>query len=105
MDTSHWMPTGNSFAVDCLRIDCSNVGVPMMTSVCIPAAPAENRGPASSFPVGVRVARSAACFLGNGEPPLAEVMGDDVVRRMMARDGVQPDQLLSLIDAVRTRLE
>ena len=104
MDTSHWMPTGDSFAVHCSRIDCSNVGVPMMTSICIPATPAEGRGSAPTFPVGVRVVRSAVAFLGNGEPPLAEVMDDEVVRRMMARDGVQPDQLLSLIDAVRNRL-
>ena len=43
-------------------------------------------------------------FQGCGEPPLAEVIADDAVQQMMARDGVQLDQLLDLLDEVRTRL-
>jgi len=50
------------------------------------------------------VAASFLAFQGNGEPPLAEVIADDTVRRMMARDGVDLDQLLVLLDEVRTRL-
>jgi len=41
---------------------------------------------------------------GAGEPPLAELIADDSVRRLMARDGVREDQLLRLLDQVRTRL-
>lgn len=85
----------------------------MMTSIRIPAiaaegrvpaVAAEGRGTASAFPVGSRAARSGSAFLGIGEPPLAELMADEAVRRLMARDGVLADQLLSLIDEVRNRL-
>lgn len=76
----------------------------MSTSFCIPATPAEGRGSAPAFPVGLRSARGGTGFLGIGEPPLAELMADDVVRRLMARDGVGAEQLLSLIDEVRSRL-
>jgi len=50
------------------------------------------------------VAASLLAFQGSGEPPLAEVIADDTVRRMMDRDGVDLDQLLVLLDEVRTRL-
>ena len=76
----------------------------MMSGICIPASPAEGRGAAPAFPVGLRATRTSPGFLGVGEPPLAELMADEVVRRMMARDGVKADQLLSLIDEVRLRL-
>jgi hypothetical protein len=72
--------------------------------MCIPATPAEGRGAAPAFPVGQRSARAGTRFLGIGEPPLAELMADEVVRRLMARDGVGAEQLLSLIDEVRSRL-
>ncbi len=75
----------------------------MMTSACMSAIPCETRGPAA-FPVGVRQPRSGALFLGNAEPGIEEMMADDVIRRVMDRDGVGVDQLRSLMDEVRTRL-
>jgi hypothetical protein len=36
---------------------------------------------------GARVVRFGSTFTGNAEPPLAEVMGDPIVRGLMARDG------------------
>jgi len=48
--------------------------------------------------------RYGSAFVGNAEPPLAEVMGDPIVRGLMARDGVQPESLQGLIDEVRGRL-
>ncbi|MBC7950432.1 MAG: hypothetical protein H7Z12_01255 [Rhodospirillaceae bacterium] len=77
----------------------------MMYSACTPAAaPLEVRGAAQpAFAVGLR-ARSGRDFEGNGEPSLDELMGDEVIRRVMARDGVQADQLRSLMDHMRNRL-
>jgi hypothetical protein len=40
-------------------------------------------------------------YLGNVEPDLDEILGDDVIRRMMDSDGVQPDLLLALAARVR----
>lgn len=80
----------------------------MMHSACSPAAtPREARGSVqptygqSSF--AARASR-AVDFQGNDEPSLDELMDDDVVRRVMARDGVQPDQVWSLMNAMRDRL-
>ena len=82
----------------------------MMHSACSPAAtPRESRGSVQpAFAHGklctpARVAR-ALNFEGNDEPSLDELMDDDVVRRVMARDGVQPDQVWSLMDSMRNRL-
>lgn len=77
----------------------------MTHSACTPAAaPLEARGSArTALSVGVR-GSSAFSFEGNGEPSLDEMMGDEVIRRVMARDGVQPDQLRSLMDHMRNRL-
>lgn len=77
----------------------------MMHSACTPAAtPREARG--SAQPVFVSAVRSAKAmnFEGNDEPSLTELMDDDVMRRVMARDGVQPDQVWSLMDVMRNRL-
>jgi hypothetical protein len=56
------------------------------------------------FPRALHSARKGLPFMGNLEPSLDEVMDDDVVRRVMARDGVDADHLRSLIAEVRTRL-
>lgn len=77
----------------------------MMHSACTPAAtPRDSRGNAQ--PVFVTNARASRVmnFEGNDEPSLDELMGDDVMRRVMARDGVQPDQVWSLMDVMRNRL-
>lgn len=77
----------------------------MMHGACTPATtPRDSRG--STQPVfvsSVRAAR-AVMFEGNDEPSLDELMSDDVIRRVMARDGVQPDHVWSLVDALRNRL-
>lgn len=44
-------------------------------------------------------------FSGAGEPSMADVMSDSIVRQIMARDGVGADQLTSLIENVRSHLE
>lgn len=77
----------------------------MMNSACKPAAaPNECRGGSgSSFPMGVGH-RMPSRFLANAEPPLDEMMSDEVMRRVMARDGVEVTALMSLIDEVRGRL-
>lgn len=51
-----------------------------------------------------RVRRCGSSFTGNAEPSLAEVMGDPIVRGLMARDGVLPESLQGLIDEIRGRL-
>lgn len=77
----------------------------MIYGACTPATtPRESRGGAQpSFAACVRTAK-VVNFEGNDEPSLDELMDDDVIRRVMARDGVQPDQVWSLVDAMRNRL-
>lgn len=76
----------------------------MIQNACKPAAaPLEVRGSAPVFAVGMRAFRSAE-FMGNAEPSLDELLSDEVVRRVMARDGVGQDQLLTLLEDVRNRL-
>ncbi|MBX9634636.1 MAG: hypothetical protein K2X44_06610 [Magnetospirillum sp.] len=77
----------------------------MIYSACTPAAaPLETRGAAQpAFAVGLR-ARNGRDFEGNGEPSLDELLGDEVIRRVMDRDGVQADQVWSLMDQMRNRL-
>jgi len=82
----------------------------MMHSACPPAAtPRESRGSVQPAFVQGKLgapARTAMTlkFEGNDEPTLDELMDDDVVRRVMARDGVHPDQVWSLMDTMRNRL-
>ncbi|MGE5546877.1 MAG: hypothetical protein ACM33T_08270 [Solirubrobacterales bacterium] len=76
----------------------------MIQNACKPAAaPLETRGPAPVF-VGIASRSPRADFQGNAEPSLDEMISDEVVRRVMARDGVAVDQLLSLLDQVRLSL-
>ena len=76
----------------------------MYQNACKPAAaPTDARCAPAAFPMAVRAGRSGD-FLGNSEPPLSEMMADEVIRRMMARDGVAVDQLMSLMDRVRGNL-
>lgn len=48
--------------------------------------------------------RRPACYAGNAEPSLDEVIDDPMVRHLMARDGVVVESLMSLLDEVRLRL-
>ena len=75
-----------------------------MTSICIPATPTENRVLPQHFAVGRSSQRVRKDFLANSEPTLEDVLADDVVCRLMARDGVVAKDLLTLIDKVRPYL-
>lgn len=67
------------------------------------ASPVEAKGAAPVIAMGMRAFQSAD-FMGNAEPSLDEMLSDEVMRRVMARDGVAADQLLTLLDDVRSRL-
>lgn len=77
-----------------------------MTNACRPtAAPSDARTPANAaVVVGLRPARATSLFLGNNEPPLSDVVADPMIRRLMDRDGVELDALITLMDTVRARL-
>jgi hypothetical protein len=76
----------------------------MLHGACTPATTSrESRGNVQPF-VGAVRATKVRNFEGNDEPSLDEVLGDDVIRRVMARDGVQPDHVWSLVDVLRNRL-
>lgn len=48
--------------------------------------------------------RRPSSFLGNDEPSLEDMLSDEVVVRLMDRDGVVADQLRSMLDRVRASL-
>jgi hypothetical protein len=78
----------------------------MTANACRPTdAPSDARTPANKagLLVGPRL-NSATMFLGNSEPLLSDVVDDPMVRRLMDRDGVEMDSLMSLIGEVRSRL-
>lgn len=82
----------------------------MMHSTCSPTMPPRDLRAGvrschgqNTFAAGKRVWR-AKDFEGNAEPSLDELMDDDVVRRVMARDGVHPDHVRSLMNRMRDRL-
>lgn len=73
----------------------------MNRTACSPtAAPLELRGTTHTFSVAARN-RKASHYLGNDEPSLDELLGDEVIRRVMARDGVQPDHVRALASFIR----
>ncbi|CAA7624529.1 hypothetical protein [Magnetospirillum sp. UT-4] len=73
----------------------------MIPSACSPALPTEAR--TVPFALGVHMRRSSR-YLGNDEPSLDELLADDdVLRRVMARDGVEPESLLALAHHLRDR--
>ena len=43
-------------------------------------------------------------YVGNREPPLDEVLNDPIVRLVMARDGLPPEEARAHIEAARRRL-
>jgi hypothetical protein len=43
-------------------------------------------------------------YLGNREPPLDEVLDDPIVRLVMARDRLLPDDVKAYVDALVRRL-
>jgi hypothetical protein len=43
-------------------------------------------------------------YFGNREPPLNEVFDDPIVRLLMARDGLPPDEARAYVERVRAAL-
>ncbi len=43
-------------------------------------------------------------YFGNREPPLNEVFDDPIVRLLMARDGVPPDEARAYVERIRAAL-
>lgn len=43
-------------------------------------------------------------FAANEEPGLADLLGDPIIARLMASDGVRPDALCAVLDDARARL-
>lgn len=77
----------------------------MMHGACTPATTSRDSRAVGqpAFVPGVRPVRMRD-FEGNDEPSLDELLNDEVIRRVMARDGVQPDHVWSLVDVMRNRL-
>ena len=44
-------------------------------------------------------------YLGNREPPLGEVLDDPIVRLIMARDRLLPDEVRAHVEVARRRLQ
>ncbi len=79
----------------------------MISSVCKPATVtreghSDKSGRAVSF-VG-KTRGGAARYAGGEEPRLTDLMEDPVLRRLMASDGVHPEQLMAVIAEARTKL-
>lgn len=81
----------------------------MLHSTSSPATtPRDSRGAvqspyAQAALAGKRSSRTAL-FEGNCEPSLDELLDDEIVRRLMVRDGVRPEQVWSLMDRLRDRI-
>ncbi|MCC7166422.1 MAG: hypothetical protein IT565_02525 [Rhodospirillales bacterium] len=43
-------------------------------------------------------------YVGNREPSLADLIGDPLTKSLMASDGVEPEALVSLLEAIRASL-
>lgn len=79
----------------------------MIAGTCKPTYTPAGRGGSDAFPLGAKasgVADRGASFLGPNEPCLEDLLGDPVLRRLMASDGVEVDALRALISDMRTRL-
>lgn len=72
----------------------------MIRNICSPAAlDADSRATPAAFAVARKVKRVQ--YLGNDEPSLDDLLSDDVLMRLMARDGVAADQVRCLIGHIR----
>ncbi|MCA1906984.1 MAG: hypothetical protein LDL39_01350 [Magnetospirillum sp.] len=69
----------------------------MNTNVCTPTdLPNDCRAKSvTRFPLGAKV-RRAPQYLGNDEPSLDDLLGDEVLKRLMDRDGVAAEQVRQL---------
>lgn len=48
--------------------------------------------------------RPVKAWIAGEEPTLCDMLEDETMRRLMARDRVDPDSLISLVQSVRERL-
>lgn len=69
----------------------------MNTNACTPTALSSDcrAKAATRISLGAKASRLPQ-YLGNCEPSLDELLGDDVLKRLMARDGVAADQVRQL---------
>jgi hypothetical protein len=67
----------------------------MFKAACSPATPCAPRGAGPAL-IGNLTRRRPSDYLGNAEPDLRELLGDEVMRRLMTRDGVEPEMVLAL---------
>lgn len=68
----------------------------MTVKACTPASAAtEGRLAGTNFLIGAKAPRGRQ-YLGNSEPALEDLLRDDVLVRLMARDGVLADQVRQL---------
>jgi len=69
----------------------------MNTNACTPTdLSSDCRAKAAPrFPLGAKASRVPQ-YLGNDEPSLDDLLGDEVLKRLMARDGVAADQVRQL---------
>lgn len=72
----------------------------MIRNICSPAAlDPGSRSNATAFAVARKLKRVQ--YLGNDEPNLDDLLSDDVLMRLMARDGVAAEQVRNLADHIR----
>ena len=76
----------------------------MVSNTCKPKSVASVRMSTafSALPSTTRCA--AHQFAGREEPPLAEMMEDPIVRRLLASDGVRHETLMAVIAQAKARL-
>ncbi|OJX81894.1 hypothetical protein [Magnetospirillum sp. 64-120] len=69
----------------------------MNTNACTPADHSSDcrAKVGTRFPLGAKI-KAGPQYLGNDEPSLDDLLGDDVLKRLMARDGVAADQVRQL---------
>ncbi len=78
----------------------------MLHKACTPTATPRgglSQTTTSFAAMGKRV-RAPSLFIGNQEPSLDELIGDELVGRVMARDGLHPDQVRVMMEDMRARL-
>jgi hypothetical protein len=81
----------------------------MMPSACESSAAMAIDHAKRALPVRPPIRGRAKCnpdrFAGGLEPPLDELLGDPILGRLLARDGIAMDDLLALITDVQHALK
>lgn len=74
----------------------------MIRNACSPAElPVDSRSKAAAGLSFGKHGRRGSRYVGNDEPCLEELLADDVLRRLMVRDGVAADQVRQLAAFIR----